>query len=196
MKKKSFKKSAEWFKIQLHEVQSYTQDIDRVTKLSPKSIRWCYSFAVIQVYKAFEEFMLNCLIAAINNDHGPLEERTGVSFPKSLSVSVCEYLIVGDSYFNLKGRDDLTRNIRRYVKKDHFLLKVIQNSSYKKTLDQLFALRNFAAHESNTAKEKVRKVIEQRRIESSGQWLMIENRLGRIIKKLSNLADEIHRTAP
>ena len=196
MKKKSFKKSADWFKTQLQEVVSYTQDIDSTTGLLEKNIRWCYSFAVIQAYKAFEEFMLDCLIAAINNDHKPLEERTGVNFPKNLSVSICEYLIVGDGYFDLKGRDDLIRNIKRYVKEDHFLLKAIKHSSYKEALNQLFTLRNFAAHKSNIAKEKVRKVIGQERIESSGQWLRVENRLGKIIKKLSNLADEIHRTAP
>jgi hypothetical protein len=88
------------------------------------------------------------LIGAINNNTVTLATKTGFGFPKHLTDEVCEFLIVGNGYFEFKGRSGLISKLKEYVPDDHYLVKIAKKPKYKDTLDQLYSLRNFAAHES------------------------------------------------
>ena len=63
-------------------------------------------------------------------------------------------------------------------------------------MDELSALRNFAAHGSKQSKKRALQVIGGQRIASSGAWLKKKGRFGTIVLKLKELADEIKERAP
>lgn len=193
MKKKSVRKAREAFAAELEAISLFIED---GSKLQEVHLPWIYDQAIIRLYRAFEDFMLACLVAAINNDMSQLTERTGVKFPKHLNDEVCEYLILGDGYFDFKGRDGLIKTVRQFVTDDHYLYKTLKKEQYKLPLEKLSALRNFAAHDSWPSKQRALKAIEGDKISSSGAWLMRQERFSHLAKKIGDLAQEIGDAAP
>ena len=193
-KKKSIRKSADKFKQEIDEVLTFLEATSKGQ--TKRHVSWLYDYGIIRLYGAFEEFMLECLIGAINNDTSVLSERTGYKFPKHLTDEVCRYLIIGDGYFDFHGRDGLIKTLKKYVPSSHYLVKKIKDDKYKDTLNQLSALRNFAAHRSEKSKNAALKAIGGKRISTSGAWLKGNNRFSSIAKKLKELADEIGDSAP
>lgn len=193
MRKKSAARACEWFSEELEEIDEY---LEATEDLSDEQINWCYDYAIIRLYRAFENLMLSCLICSMNNDTEQVSSVTGIPFPKHLTDEVCEYIIVGDGYFDFRGRDGLIKTIKRYVPDDHYLLEVIKTAKYKDALEQLSALRNFAAHESQPSKRAALKAIGQARLSSAGSWLKRKDRFAAISERLVELADEIAESAP
>ena len=140
--------------------------------------------------------ILDCLVAAINNDTEQLSFTTDVRFPKHLTDEVCNYVIVGDGYFNFRGRDGLIRELRRFLPNDHYLVDIVKQQSYKGTLERLSALRNHAAHESETSKARAMRAVDQERMPPAGARLKKRNRLHKIAQSLDRLADQIVSRAP
>ena len=193
-KKKSVRKSADNFKQEIDEILDFLATTSRGQ--TKRHVSWLYDYGIIRLYSAFEEFTLECLIGAINNDTSVLSKRTGYEFPKHLTDEVCRYLIICDGYFDFHGRDGLIKTLKKYVPSSHYLVITIKNDKYKDTLNQLSALRNFAAHRSQKSKNTALKEIGGKRISTSGAWLKRNNRFLSIAKKLKELADEIGDSAP
>ena len=204
MRKKSIKLSAEDFSKSVDDTLDFTRSVE---ELSDKYKSWCFDLAIIRLYREFENFMLHCLIALINNDSSTLSERQGIDFPQHMNAKVCEYLISGDSYFDFRGRDGLIKKIKQFVPSDpeHWFLEIVKKCEYKNSLDQLIALRNFAAHNSPRAKKFALQSTGQRNMSSSGAWLKIQepdqrqsdrNRFAKICESLKKMAKEIENEAP
>jgi hypothetical protein len=193
VRKKSAAYACEWFSGEVDEIVEYLAAIEDLTD---EQINWCYDYAVIRLYRAFENLMLSCLICSMNNDTEQVSSVTGIPFPKHLTDEVCEYIIVGEGYFDFRGRDGLIKTVKRYVPDDHYLLKAIKEAKYRDALEQLSALRNFAAHESQPSKKAALKAIGKERMSSAGSWLKRQDRFERIAERLVELADEIADSAP
>lgn len=193
-RKKSIKGSADWFIQCAEEIDTFLSTVS--VGQSAEHVSWLYGYAIIKLYRAFETFVLDCLIGAINNDTGTLSAKAGIPFPKHLTDEVCEYIITGQGYFDFKGRDGLIKTIKGYVADDHYLLGSIKQQTYKEALEQLTALRNYAAHESFKSKKAALDAIGVERIGSAGSWLKRQNRYFRISEKLKELAAEIKGHAP
>lgn len=164
--------------------------------MSDEHKSWSHDYAIIRLYREFEQMMLAGIIGAINNNTETIAEVTGVDFPKHLTDEVCEYLVLGGGYFDFKGRDGLIKTLKKYVPKTHYLVTIIKKRKYKDTLEKLSALRNYAAHESRQSKRAVLAAIGQKRIGSAGSWLKVQGRFPRIGSKLKELAQEVHGSAP
>ncbi|MBX9569390.1 MAG: hypothetical protein K2X77_10875 [Candidatus Obscuribacterales bacterium] len=84
----------------------------------------------------------------------------------------------------------------------HYLVTIIEKAIYKPYLDQLSALRNFAAHESTKSRNAVLKATNQARIKSSGAWLKRtpagkkQRRFDELCDRLKTIASEIETNAP
>ena len=167
-----------------------------IVDLSKREQSWCYDYAIIALYRAFEDLMLSVIVGAINNDSSTISQSTGVTFPKHLTDEVCEYLVVGGGYFDFKGRPGLIKLIKRYVPSTHYLVGTIKKEKYKDTLDQLSALRNFAAHGGPVAKRAALVATGQHRLDTSGSWLKVNKRYLKISGSLKALALEIRASAP
>ena len=196
-KKKSVKKSAQEFLIALEEISNFSMEVSE-HKLSKKSESWCYDLLIIRLYREFERFMLNCLVAAINNDTSILSQKRGFDFPKHLTDEVCEYIITGGGFFDFRGRDGLISTLKKFLPEEHYLLQAIKRDEYRRSLEKLSALRNFAAHESPPSKKAALKAVELEKIGSAGSYLKSNGgaRFGMIVSDLECLASRISQHAP
>lgn len=165
-RKKSIKRSANEFIAKAHALENFAGT--RISGLTDQEQSWCHDYAIIRLYREFEQMMLAAIVGAINNDSSTISASTGVAFPKHLTDEVCEYLVLGDGYFAFKGRDGLIKLLKKYVPDDHYLVTIVKKSRYKGTLEKLTALRNFAAHESYQAKRAALKATGQERMGSAG----------------------------
>src|SRR5262249_31116573 len=118
------------------------------------------------------------------------------TFPKHLTDEVCEYIVIGDGYFDFRGRDGLIKTVMRFVPDTHFLVIAVKNAKYRNSLEKLGVLRNYAAHESAQAKTRVLKIVNQERVGSAGAWLKRQGRFKLIVDDLRLLASELKRGAP
>ena len=193
-RKKSIKKSATDFKSAADKITDFLATVSRGQ--SDSHITWLHNYAIIRLYREFESLMLDCVIGAINNDTSTVSAKTGIQFPKHLTNGVCEYLVVGSGYFDFKGRDGLIKTLKQFVPDNHYVVTTVKKDKYKETLEQLSALRNFAAHESDKSKRAALRAINASNLSASGAWLKTQNRIDTIVTKLKDLADEIGTAAP
>ena len=193
-RKKSIKLSAQQFRLFCDDLLEYLTEAEE--KLGEKHTSWSYDYGIIKLYSKFENLVLECLIGAVNNNTAVLSQTTGYEFPLHLTDEVCRYLVVGNEYFDFKGRDGLIKTLRMYIPPNHYLVKIMKKEKYRDTLETLSALRNFAAHGSDVAKRSALKAITQHRLESSGTWLKRQDRFLHMVNILKDLASDIEHEAP
>jgi len=140
--------------------------------------------------------ILTVLTGAINQDTTTISNTTGIGFPKHLSKDVCQFLIVGDGYFDFKGRNGLIQVIKSYVPENHYFASTVGDKTHAKSLDLLSALRNFATHESAKSKNAAYAATGTKKLSSSGSWLRAEGRFSIICADLETLVKEIEKRAP
>jgi hypothetical protein len=190
-RKKSVKLSAQHFKDEVGHICTFV--VDASANQTDEHITWIHNYAIIRLYTEFESLMLDALVGAVNNDTSTLEATTSVAFPKHLTDEVCEFLITGTGYFDFKGRDGLIKTLKSFVPETHYLLVAVRRPIYKQALERLSTLRNFAAHESTSAK---RAALTATGGSSSGAWLKRQNRFNSIADHLKALAEELRTSAP
>ncbi|MCA0975243.1 hypothetical protein LCL99_12235 [Halomonas denitrificans] len=193
-RKKSIKRCASEFVEKACELEEFLAS--SAAGLSDKEQSWCHDYAIIRLYREFEQMMLAAVVGAINNDTSTIAASTGIEFPKHLTDEVCEYLVLGSGYFDFKGRDGLIKQLKKYVPSNHYLLTIVQHARYRQPLERLTALRNYAAHESAQSKRAVLQAIGQQRIGSAGSWLKTQGRYTSISGELRQLGQEIHSAVP
>jgi hypothetical protein len=193
-RRKSIKKVAQDFRYNVDAVKAFTSAAR--ASFSAQHISYAYEYAIIRLYRDFEDLILNALKGAINNNTDTLSNTVNIEFPKSLSDAVCEYIITGGGYFDFKGRDGLIKTLKSYVPADHYIVAIVKKSKYKNAIEQLSALRNFAAHDSEVSRSRAKGVVSQNRIGSAGSWLKSQERLETIAERLKELAREIEAEAP
>ena len=159
--------------------------------LSAAHVSRAYDGAVIRLYADFERMILGALTGAINNDTSQLSATTSIQFPKHLNDAVCQYIIVGNGYFNFRGRDGLIREIKKYVPQSHYLVQAVKDVRYKTSIDQLCALRNYAAHGSMASKQIALRSVGQTRMGSAGSWLKRQDRFEQLVIRLWELSEDI-----
>lgn len=195
MKKKSGKKVAQTFHLDLVEIETFMDEIDQAG-LGAHTTSWAYDAALLKMYVALERAMLDCLVVAVNNDSSTISASSGVSFPKHMSDEVCEYLVTGGDYFDFKGRDGLIKVLKDFVPGTHWLVITVKDAAHTSALNQLVALRNYAAHESPSSKRKALALIGQKRMGTAGSWSKKQGRARRLTADLKNLAIAIEAAAP
>ncbi len=193
-RRKSIKKVAKDFRSDADAVKAFVAEAQ--VSLTAPHVTWAYEYAIIRLYRDFEDLILSALKGAINNDTSMLSQTVNIDFPNSLSDAVCEYIITGSGYFDFKGRDGLIKTLKKYVPANHYIVKVVKKPKYKDALERLSALRNFAAHDSEVSRTKAKRAVRQNRIGTAGAWLKSQDRLGHIAGRLKELAQEIEDNAP
>ena len=193
-KKKSVRRCAQEFRRDARKLLKFCEVAEK--RLSDAHVSLVYDGAVINLYAAFERMMIEALAGAINNNTSQLSATTGVQFPEHLRDEVCEYIIIGNGYFNFRGRGGLISEIKKYVPDSHYLVRAVKESEYKNPLDRLCALRNYAAHSSKASKRNALKSIDQEKMGSAGSWLKRQRRFQEIVSSLEKLSKEIEEGAP
>jgi hypothetical protein len=192
-RKKSVKASAKCFNDKADDLIAY---VAAASSLGDEHQSWCHEYAIIRLYRELENLMLEALTGAINNDTSTISTTVGISFPAHLTDEICEFLIIRNGYFDFKGRDGLIKTLKQYVPADHYLVKIVKKGRYRDALEQLSALRNYAAHASYQSKNAAKKVTGHKRMSSCGAWLKKQGRFGRLASQLKEMAAEIQNDAP
>lgn len=156
---------------------------------------WAHDYAIIRLHTAFERLVTEALVGAVNNDTRTISERIGVSFPKHLTDEVCDYMITGGGFLDIRGRAGLIQILKEFVPDTHYLVSVASRPDPNHSLDRLTALRNFAAHRSKVAKRAARKAVGVR-LSSAGAWLRRPGRFDLIAVYLEQLSDSVRAGAP
>lgn len=193
-RKKSVKRASQWFMQKADELLTFCDSA--CTHITDEQKSWIYDYAIIRLYREFELLVLEGIVGAINNDTETFSNTVGIPFPRHLTDEVCEYLVLGGGYFDFKGRDGLIKQLKKFVPDTHYLVVCMKKDRYRASLEQLSALRNFAAHDSFQSKNAALKAVELDRIGSAGSWLKRQNRLRSICTRLKELAAEIGDAAP
>lgn len=193
-RKKSVALCAQQFRTDTRNIRVFCTQAEK--GLRARHISLIYDAAIIKLYAAFERMILGALVGAINNDTSTVSTTTQIAFPKHLTDEVCEYIITGGGYFDFRGRSGLIQEIRKYVPNGHYLLVTVRCPTYKQSLEQLCALRNFAAHESPVSKKHALNAIDQKRMGAAGSWLKRQNRFRTIANDLRDLSKDIEASAP
>lgn len=193
-RKKSIRRAAKRFISYANQISAFlTQTRPYLTQ---DGASWVHEYAVIRLYREFEALVLGALVGAINNDTSTLSARAGIQFPKHLTDEVCEYVVIGDGFFDFKGRSGLIAKFKEFVPPNHYLVEIVKKSKYQASLEQLSALRNFAAHRSGVSKARAKETVGTLRIGSSGAWLKSGRRWKDLVGMLKQLASEIEDRAP
>jgi cupin superfamily acireductone dioxygenase involved in methionine salvage len=194
-KKKSAKHAAQQFVGTAAALNAYAASVDG-SPMSAQEKSWAYEAALIKLAVGFERLMLEALVCATNNDTDQMSKTLKVDFPKHLTDEVCEYIVTGGGYFDFKGRDGLLGAIKGLVGSGHYLYVAVKKPKYKVPLEQLIALRNFAAHESSKSKQVAREALNRTNLSSAGSYLKVQGRFGSLNSDLNALAMEIQAAAP
>lgn len=161
-KRKSVSIVVDHFLDELRVIGDFVDKARAPLPLSSRYHSWFFDYAIVRLYREFELFVLKLLIAAIHQDTTTLQQSAALTLPKKLPVDVCEFLIVGHGFFDLKGRAGAIGKLKDFLPADHYILSVISDKKYLDSLDLLFVLRNFAAHQSKPSKKAALRVLVER----------------------------------
>lgn len=152
---------------------------------------YIYDYAIIKVYKDFEELLLNTIVGLINQEAPYISTERGLHGKKSLTKQKAEQLFIGNTYFSFKGSKGLLKDIKTFFPTSHWFVILLSDTKYNKTFSLLIPLRNFAAHSSKVAKQRAIKAVGMQQLGYSGSWLKVNNRFGNIIEDLREIALKI-----
>lgn len=110
------------------------------------------------------------MISCLNHDHSCFEEKYGIALGKHINDDVCEFLITKGGYFDFRGYSGLVSTIKNTLGNSNAVIPIIKDS-YQNCIDQLCAIRNYAAHESKQSKAAAKKAFGLSRISSAGSCL-------------------------
>lgn len=182
-------KKVEDFQDKKEEIDKFLEKMNGYKKMGVHK-SWCYEYAIIRLYRAFEELMLEVLKGALNRDPKYFLEKNDIKLPTSLNKNLAEYVIVGGGYFDFKGRDGLIEILKKFLPKDHWFVTIVKDDIYRDSLDRLSVLRNYAAHGGSTAKARAKKVLGQERLGTAGTWLSKEGDKEKI--RFAEIADDLY----
>lgn len=179
------------FVTQLNEIQEYLDFCKNAFHDQDKYLSNSYELASIQTYKAFEFFAMRCLISCLNHDHSKVETKYGVKFGKHINDDVCMFIITKGGYFDFKDRSGLIQIINCLIGNDHKVSQSFKNNEYKNAIEQLCAIRNYAAHNSQQSKTKAKERFGLKQIGTAGSCLKCNCRYKEITDQLRALASRI-----
>jgi len=195
MRKKSPNKSLEIFQGELTAIREYLNEVT-TNNLSADSRAHSYDFGVIWVYRAFELFVLDILVAQINHDPSKLYDVIGVNFGHNPTAAQCEYMLVGDRYFDFRGHGGLVDAIKKVAGQGSALEAAAKNPTHRKAFEILVGLRNHAAHWSDQSKAAALKAMKhwepnRHNLGQAGKWLSVfiggQTRMERLLSSIEGL---------
>lgn len=191
MRKIDFDKIGTDFQKEVDEIKKYLLECKRAFNEKDQYLSNSYEYAIIALYKAFEIFAYKIIVGCINHDNTQVEKYYGVSFGKHISDDMCDFILTKGGYFDFHQRSDLIKQCKQHIGNTYGIVDILKKEEYQQPLDELSAFRNFAAHSSRQSKEKVKELLQIKRIKSIGSYLKRQNRFEDIANKLCKLATEI-----
>jgi len=178
----------------LDRISGYIDRCNAVFKEEDLYLTYSYENAILMVYKSFEIFIERLLISCLNHDHSCFEEKYGIALGKHINDDVCEFLITKGGFFDFRGYSGLIKTLGDILGNNHRLIALFKGNDHKIYIEQLCAIRNYAAHNSKQSKQSAKKAFELLSISSAGSCLKQQGRFLTILTKLKELSDEVKQT--
>ena len=182
------------FNEELDRINGYVDRCKVVFKEEDLYLTYCYENAILMVYKEFEIFIERLLISCLNHDHSCFEEKYGIRLGKHINDDVCEFLITKGGFFDFRGYSGLIKTLGDALGSHHRLIALLKENNYKTYIEQLCAIRNYAAHNSKQSKQSAKKAFDLQSISSAGSCLKQHNRFTTILTKLKELCNQVKQT--
>lgn len=123
--------------------------------------------SVLKVYVNWEILVHNLLVECLKRDTSQYAIFKNRNFPSKLSRNVCESLISGLDYFNLKDSNDIRGKSRKILvfqynpfDNKHEEIKRVEDD-FKK-IDEIRFMRNYLAHYSNSSRQKLFEIYKNK----------------------------------
>lgn len=181
--------------------QTFLRTVDRIDKLLVDNLitpikeserTALYEWGVIKLHAAFETFMLESLVAAINQDTRTVGKKLGVALPAHLQDDASEYLVTHGGYFSTGDRAALIQKFKQFLPDSHPLVIAITNLSYRTSISRLIALRNLAAHGNSHSRKAATKAVGRKKtLTSAGVWLKEGSHRSDLVWDLKSLAGDV-----
>lgn len=176
---------------------------------SSATVTRCYDHAALSVYRAFEQFVLEVCIARINRNPTAFYDAVGVDFGRHLTAAQCEFLLVGDRYFDFRGHSGLVEVVKKASGPGSppnapgtgsAMVDAVKAAAHRRAFEILAALRNYVAHESSQSWKAALKAMQEwepnrKNLGKAGSWLKAtvngQTRLERLLAETDTLCESL-----
>lgn len=138
-----------WYKNFLNKISNTDQSILNSTE--KKEILEAF---VLKVYVTWEVLVQDLLVDCLNRDTSQYAEHKDMSLPQHLPRNVCEVLISGLGFFDMKGMSQLKRISKDILVSNYNPFPNILNYDSRK-IEEFRKIRNYIAHYSSSSKQKL-----------------------------------------
>ena len=156
MRKSSFKDTFNRFYIRMVWYIDFLDKISNVNQsiLNPTEKKEILEAFVLKVYVAWEILVQDLLINCLNRDTSQYAKHKDMVLPPHLTRNVCEVLISGLGFFDIKGMGQLKKIAKDILVPiyDPFR-KILKDDSDK--IEEFKKIRNYIAHYSSRSKQKL-----------------------------------------
>ena len=204
MKKSSFQKTFDRFSDETTLYRSLAADIRKSAfKVSGgrKGKHRLTEALAVKIYAAWEVFSENLLIDCLNRDTSRYAEHKGMNLSKHLSRDVCELMVTGFGYLDVKSVSFLKGLANDIIASPYNAFGQIATEDAQR-IEDFCKIRNYLAHGSRKAKRALRKVYQDKhglnKFLEPGEFLVAldpkaapgkETRLAVYLDAFSNAAD-------
>ena len=101
------------------------------------------------------------------------------------------FIITKGGYFDFKDRSGLIDIMNCLIGKDNNVTQSFKNNEYSSAIEQLCAIRNYAAHNSPQSKAKAKEKFKLKQISTAGSCLKCNGRYKGITDQLRILASKV-----
>ena len=115
----------------------------------------------IKTLTAWEVFIENLLIDCLNRDTSQYASHRDMRIPKHLPRDVCELLLTGVRFLDIKNTGDLKRIAKNTIVPRYNPFKEIKGRDSSK-IDEFYQIRNYLAHRSRSSKHILRGIYQNR----------------------------------
>lgn len=191
------------YRSEIEELKEFLAEA-KTANISDASITRCYDYVLLGAYRAFEQFILQLCITRINRDPAAFYDSVGVGFGQHITADQCEFLLVGDGYFDFRGHGGLVNVVRRAAGKDTPMHALTKNSDHRKTFEILASLRNYVAHQSTQSRRAALKAMQhwepdRKSLGKAGSWLKAlvggQTRMERLLLAADLFCDQLREAA-
>jgi hypothetical protein len=115
---------------------------------------------VIRMCALWEAFIEGEMIDCLNIDCSTCKEELQLNLPKHMTRDLCEAILVGLGYLNLRSVGDIKRLAKRIFPDDVNPFRLIRTNPTAKRIDEFYTMRNYLSHYSGKSRRQLHKMYQ------------------------------------
>jgi len=115
---------------------------------------------VIRICAIWEAFIEGEMIDCLNIDCSKCREELQLRLPPHMTRDLCEAVLVGQGYLNLRSVDDIKGLAKRILPDDVNPFRLIRANPTARRINEFYTMRNYLSHYSGKSKRQLQKMCE------------------------------------